>query len=181
MVSYYDNANSDLKVVHCGNAACTSGNTITTVDTEGAVGLYTSIAIGADALPVISYRDGTNADLKVVHCGDVACTTGNTITAVDTAGSVGQDTSITIGADGLPLISYLDETNGALKVLQCGNAACTSGNTASVVDTAGVVGYSSSITIGADGLPVVSYYNVTTNDLFVMHASARGVPYWRSR
>jgi hypothetical protein len=36
---------------------------------------------------------------------------GNVITALDEAGSVGSWISITIGADGLGLISYWDRTN----------------------------------------------------------------------
>ena len=45
--------------------------------------------------------------------------------AVDTAGSVGQTTtSITLGADGLGLISYYDTTNADLKVLHCSNTLC---------------------------------------------------------
>ncbi len=169
VVSYLDGTNADLKVLHCGNAACTSGNTVTPVDTGGAVGWHTSITIGADGLPVVSYSDANNADLKVLHCGNAACTSGNTVTAVDTGGDVGSYTSITIGADGLPVVSYLDGTNADLKVLHCGNAACTSGNTAAAVDTGGEVGWYTSIAIGADGLPVVSYSDITNSDLKVLH------------
>ena len=41
----------------------------TTVDSTGDVGRFTSITVGADANPVISYYDGTNFDLKVVKLG----------------------------------------------------------------------------------------------------------------
>ena len=51
-------------------------------------------------------------------------------------------TSITIGTDGLPVISYFDDTNDDLKVAKCGNAACSSGNTLTTVDSGGTVGYS---------------------------------------
>ena len=44
-----------LKVAKCANTACTGVPTITTVDDLALVGQYTSIAIGTDGLPVISY------------------------------------------------------------------------------------------------------------------------------
>ena len=170
VMSYYDYTNGDLKVLHCGNTACTASNTATAVDSSGFVGEYTSITVGADGLPVISYYDRDNKfDLKVLHCGNAACTSGNTAATVDSTGNVGAYTSITIGADGLPVISYLDQTNIALKVLHCGNAACTAGNTATTVASTGDVGEYTSITVGADGLPVISYYDYTNNDLKVLH------------
>ena len=36
--------------------------------------MYTSVTVGADGLPFISYRDTTNTDLKVAHCSNVSCT-----------------------------------------------------------------------------------------------------------
>ena len=129
VISYRDITNADLKVVKCGNAACSSGNTLTTVDSTGDVGYYTSITLGADNFPVISYRDNTNLDLKVVKCGNAACSSGNTLTTVDSTGNVGYYPSITLGADNFPVISYYDYTNADLKVVKCGNAACSSGNT----------------------------------------------------
>ena len=37
------------------------------------VGQWSSIAIGDDGLPVISYYDATAGDLKVARCGNVRC------------------------------------------------------------------------------------------------------------
>ncbi len=110
-----------------------------------------------------------NGDLKVAHCGDVACTSAST-TTIDSAGVVGSYTSITIGADGLPVISYFDITNSSLKVAHCDDVACTSAST-TTVDSAGVVGRHTSITIGADGLPVVSYRDGSNGDLKVAHCN----------
>ncbi len=170
IISYHGINNTELKILHCGNTACTGGNNITAVDSVGIIGQYTSITIGADGLPLVSYYDnGANDDLKVLHCGDTTCSSGNTITTVDSAGDVGLDTSVIIGMDGLPLVSYIDNTNDDLKILHCGNAACTSGNTSTPIDAASSGGGSTSVNIGMDGLPVVSYYDSANGDLKVLH------------
>ena len=175
VVSYRDatngDLNADLKILHCGNEACTAGNQATIVDSPGGVGTDTSLAIGVDGLPVVSYKDATNFDLKVLHCGNIACTSGNQATSVDTGpANVGSDTSIAIGADGLPLVSYADVTNGDLKVLHCGSAACASGNEINVADPGRVsADTDTSLAFGADGLPVISYYDFDNGDLVILH------------
>lgn len=161
VISYYRYAPAALKVVKCGNASCTTGNTTSIVDnTIGSIGDYagyTSIAIGADGFPVISYEDRVDYDLKVVKCGNAACSAGNLITRVDTgpAGYIGTVSSIAIGSDGLPIISYTSLSGNLVKVVKCGNSSCSAGNVFTDIDT-GWLQYLS-ITIGADGLPLISY------------------------
>ena len=183
VVSYWDGS-SNLKVLHCGDATCETGNTTTVIETPSDDGQSTSIAIGADGLPVVSHWADGGDNLMVVHCGNVACTGDNTVTAADTAGDVGSYSSITVGADGLPVVSYMDRTGGIehLKVLHCGNTACSAGNMSVTVDTEPYTGHSSAITIGADGLPVVSYFDYGHGSLNVLHcANAFCTPYWRRR
>jgi len=171
LISYHDATNGHLKVAHCLDLAC-SVATLTTLGTGG-VGEFTSIAIGADGLGLISYRDGTNGFLKVAHCSNIACSAATHATLGSGGLSdEGYYTSITIGADGLGLISYYDNTSGDLKVAHCSNAACTAAIGATL-DSAGLVGQYTSITIGADGLGLISYYDlaVGTNDLKVAHCS----------
>jgi hypothetical protein len=60
-----------------------------------------------------------------LHYGNPACNSGNTLTTVDNGAAVSEFSSITIGADGLGLISYVDTTNYALKVFHCSNLTCT--------------------------------------------------------
>jgi len=181
LISYYDLTNNNLKVAHCSNVACTSA-TLTTVDSAGDVGYDSSITLGADGFGLISYYDYPNA-LKVAHCSDLACTSA-TLTTVDSAGDI-RFNSITIGADGLPVISYHDLTNGELKVSHCSDVACSVA-TITTVDSVGTSSWiDTSITIGADGLPVISYYDYRPPDppgLKVAHcANEFCVPYARRR
>jgi hypothetical protein len=173
LMSYYDGTNLDLKVAHCADAACTTAS-VATIDTGGIanVGQYTSITIGTDGLGLISYHDVTNGDLKVAHCSNVACSSATTVTVDATAGFVvGLFTSITIGTDGLGLISYRDDTNGNLRVAHCSDAACSAA-TISAIDPGGVdVGRYTSVAIGADGFGLVSYHDTTNGDLKVAHCS----------
>ena len=98
------------------------GFSLITRDGSGDAGQYTSVAIGADGLALISYYDATNRDLKVAHCSNQACTSA-TISSLDRTGDVGQYTSIALGSDDRGLITYYDATNGDLKVAHYANHA----------------------------------------------------------
>jgi hypothetical protein len=87
---------------------------------------------------------------------------------VDADRGVGALTSIARGSDGLGIVSYLDYTNGDLKVLHCSNVDCSQ-STTTRVDTDGIVGDSSSITVGVDGLALVSYRDASNNSLKTAH------------
>jgi hypothetical protein len=127
---------------------------------DGDTGKYNSITIGTDGLPIISYYDVTNADLRVAHCETIDCYPPSTRTTVDSTGDVGQYSSIAIGTDGLPIISYFDTSNTHLKVAHCENQSCTSPATITTVDSSSGVstGQYSSIAIAFDGYPIISYY-----------------------
>ncbi len=170
LISYHDGIAGDLEVAHCSNLACTSA-TITTVDSVGIVGRFSSVTIGADGLGLISYHDETNRDLKVAHCSNTACTAATT-TTVDSDQQVGLDTSITVGKDGLGLISYSHGGFGQLKVAHCSNTAC-SAVTATTHDT-GLVS-DTSLTLGPDGHGLIAYqqfdFGLAKRRLKVAHCS----------
>lgn len=174
VISFYGKGH--LKVLHCGNRACSHGNSSSTVDKQHLVGYSSSITIGADGLPLISYGSNSgaggarqNQHLKVVHCGNRACSRGNTITVVDKHPAVGYDSSVRIGADKRPVISYLDLA-GDLELLRCGNQACTAANTSTKV--AASEDWRAFFAIGRDGLPLIAYGNANDR-LRVLHCGNR--------
>jgi hypothetical protein len=169
----------DLWVAHCKDIACTSA-THTHIARPGAVGngaSYLGIATGANGFGVISYYDRTGEMVKVVVCGNADCTT-RTTSIVDQATNPSnerfdEDTTVTIGLDGLPLISYnrtfLDRP-GQLKVAHCSNPQCTQSTRTVADDGQGGRSFANgSITIGGDGLGVISYWDITNRDLKVAH------------
>jgi len=146
------------------------GSSPITVDATGDTGLYTSMAIGVNGFPVISYYDNTTGDLRVAACSTATCSE-KTLTTVDATGNTGLYTSIAIGVNGFPVISYYDFTNGNLRVAACSTATCST-STLTTVDATGDTGWYTSIAIGVNGFPVISYRDNTNDDLRV------AVPWW---
>ena len=181
LVSYLDNGNGDLQVAHCADPLC-AGSTTTAYDTANNAGYYTALTIGSDGLGLVSYRDASASSLKVAHCDNLACTSA-TLHTVDSTGIEGEYSAITLGIDGLGVISYYDGGGATqdLKVAHCADVTCSSASVVSV-DTPGQVGWNTSITIGSDGLPFVSYRDVTNDRVKGVHCpNVFCVGYFRRR
>ncbi len=158
----------DLLFLHCGNAACTSGNFTAALDSADDVGYFTSLELDSADHPVVAYYDQTSGDLKVLTCQDEICAS-KTISAPDTGGDVGRFASLALDASGNPVVAYSDSTNGNLKVLHCGDATCSANNTITAPDTNGNVGAYASLALDSSGNPVVAYQDVSNLDLKLLH------------
>jgi hypothetical protein len=131
---------------------------IETVDSEGHVGWYTSLALDKDRYPHISYCHNYNRDLKYAYQD----ASGWHIETVDSGWRVGQNTSLALDGDGYPHISYYDEyPNYDLKYAY----QDTSGWHIETVDSEGYVGSHTSLAVDEGGYPHISYYNGSNGDL----------------
>jgi len=169
VIAYKDDFNKTLKVAHCGTDDCSVVSAVTTVDADGNVGSGASIVIGTNGFPLVSYRDDTFRNLKILSCGNLACTEGNSISVADSTGAVNSDTSIWIGIDGLPIVSYRDFLDNFLKVLHCGDATCSADNTFQWVQNNDADGFDSSLAIGIDGFPIASFHGAGATELIIVH------------
>jgi len=130
-----------------------SGWHIESVDQQGNVEQYTSIAIDAFDRPHISYYDDTGEDLKYAFFNG----TEWQLEIVETEGDIGTYTSLVLDSHGNPHISYYDDTNGDLKYA----SRNIFGWSSEVVDSDGDVGRYTSIAIDSAGLPQISYCSYT--------------------
>jgi hypothetical protein len=168
VIAYQDETNRDLKLVRCGDPGCAS-RTVTVVESAGEVGFDVSMVLDAQDRPVIAHHStNPSRDLRLVRCGDPACTALAVATAPDqgdaagAGGDVGLYTSVRLDAQDRPVVAYYENTLGRerLKLLRCGDPACGAGNSVQVVDADGNVGQFASLALAAGDLPVVSYYHL---------------------
>jgi hypothetical protein len=172
---------SNLSVVHCTAVDCSTHGAVTVLDNTSGAGGGTSVTIGGDGLPIISYNGnsgGSNGNLSVVHCTAVDCSTHGTATVLDNTSGAIFSTSVTIGTDGEPIIGYsvsfIFVLNGNLSAVHCTAADCSTHGPATVVDGTPLAGGGPSVIIGTDGLPMISYtaINSGNRNLAVVHCTA---------
>ena len=100
--------------------------------TLDAGGAHSSSTAGPDGFPLVAVFDDSTKSLVVVHCNDAACSTRASTTVDASVADVGRYPSVTIGSDGLGLVSYVDATNGNLDTAHCTNLACTASTRAPI-------------------------------------------------
>jgi hypothetical protein len=166
VITYYDQTNGNLILVHCNDKECKGGDeSVSTIDSTNDTGRYPSLQLDSNGYPMITYQYVTGLDLKYVHCNDVNCAGGDeTFSIIETTSSTGQFPRMVKDGSGFPVIAYYYGTGADLKLVHCGNIDCNSGNQINNVDTGGTVGnefHGTDIVLDATGYPVLSYYDTT--------------------
>jgi hypothetical protein len=163
LIAYYDNVNLDLKLYDCANAACASG-TIRTLDANGDVGQWVSIARRPDGRPVIVYQYNST-DLRFYDCANADCTSGSART-LDSTNVVGGFADVAVRANGNPVIAYYDQTLSDMRVMLCNDSSCNSSSIA-IIGSDGWVGQANSIVVHPGGDASIAHYEVGQGQLRV--------------
>jgi hypothetical protein len=169
VVSYYDQANNVLKVLHCNDPNCVGGDeSITSLDTGG---YGTSLALDAADNPVVSYYGG--GGLRILHCNDPNCVGGDeSITSPFSPAYNAEYTSLALDAAGNPVVSFTSAfVNADPRVVHCNDPNCAGGDE-SITSPDTTDGYKNFTSLALDGAgnPVVSYQDGYNNyDLKVLH------------
>jgi len=157
VIAYYDPLNGDLKLARCSDTTCTAAPTIVALDAgDTRVGAYASLELNSADVPVISYYDEDEDDLKLMKCSDLVCS-APAITSLDTNGDVGTFTSLALNSDDFPVISYaaFDPSPAQVKVAICMDTACVDSTDTGIASPANPV--TSTSLVLRNGSPVVSY------------------------
>lgn len=165
-VAYFDNSNGDLRFLRCRNAIC-SATDRTTVDAEGLVGYFASLAAAPDGDPVISYWDLSENQLKLALCSNVTCSS-KSLVVLDASGNAGSHGSLTVSSDGLPLVVYRDASVSYLKAAHCNTYDCSSVTLTPLVSDGG---FYTAVTVGEDGLPIITHHHSGAGILGVAHCA----------
>jgi len=178
IISYYDDTGPGrgLRAFDCFDVDCFDGEA-RDLTTGRAVGSDTSIAIRANGLPIISYHDQLGGYLMAYRCDDEACSQGSP-RILERMGR-GLLSSVALRPNGLPIISHYDVNQGDLRVYDCFDEDCDSGEghvldgkLSSIPNEEDIVGPFTSIAINAQGLPVISYYDLTNGDLKIFDCTS---------
>ncbi len=149
-----------LRLALCSTIDCSSA-TFKSLAPENAS--HVGIMAARDGSALIAYMaDTTTTDaLKVAKCSNAACV-AVTLTVIDqiSGTSLGQGVKIRAGADGLPVMSYLDFTASSVKLARCSRADCSASTVTTVhAPSPGVsaLGSANGLAISASGTPVLAY------------------------
>ena len=156
-ISYYDFFNANLKYATYNGSSWSNS----TVDSTNGVGKHTSIAVDSNDDLHISYLDSSVGNIKyATHDG-----TNWTTSLVDGAGSVGDYTSLAVDSNGNVHISYFDYSNADLKYATFVDNVNGSGWITSTVDSAGDVGFFTSIAVDSNDDVHISYQDNSNGNL----------------
>jgi hypothetical protein len=169
-----------LRVVDCDDPTCSGGGeTATNVFDGGATdGLQGfSIARGTNGFPIVSFIIRTAEAVVLASCNDASCVGNNETLTAAFNGGVGSaallSSAAAVGSDGLPFIAIVG--TDTLRSTKCNDATCSGDNEIQSVidDPADNLGGNVALVLGLDGLPLITYDNLTATRIKVAKCGTR--------
>lgn len=174
------------KVLKCGNASCSTGNTLTTLPGGGALNGIAA-AVTSDNRPVVSYM--WTRTLLLEKCSNAACTSRTEILVDGATPSgntedpyTGTEQAMTLDTAGIPALVYSKQTSWSsstggyftqsLYFTKCTNINCSAitapiaiSSSPSHAPSGGASGFAGvSMFIPPDNNPIIAYYIYDLND-----------------
>jgi hypothetical protein len=141
-----------LHVLHCGNAQCANGNTVSSLPSDT---MASAIAIDPHGLPVIARVDGTG-NLSVARCRDPACNDVSDTTPLQ--GAEMEFAAVAVPADDRPIVAFVADANWGIRLARCTTPACTAVVEVGVdANPGGWAVNSLELRLASDGAPVLGY------------------------
>lgn len=129
----YENDTSDnIEITSCLDQLCTASTTSALASTGNLA--YVDVVLGREGFPIVAYTNFTDSNLVVLSCRTVDCvgSPAPVKTVIDSVGNVGTGVSITLDADGHPVMAYRDLTNSTTKTARCNNPTCSGSDPATI-------------------------------------------------
>ncbi len=165
-IAYYNGGNGGVEFARCEDPGCSSALRDTIEDAQGfAHGEYLSLGFSANGHPVIAYYDTGDDDLALARCANVDCSGEELLRTLDASvDDTGRGASMQFDADGRPLVAFVNSTTDSLQFARCETPSCVNANV-NVVDggSGNSRGTGADMVLGADGLPVIAYLDVTAD------------------
>jgi len=144
--------NRTPRVVLCGDADCSSGNSTATVGGVDTISSFMNIALLSNDFPVFVYRDAFDMIFVACSIADCSVTTSETLLNGNSGGS---SYNLVIGNDGNPIITHTLTGDDTVEAIFCDTPTCDP--TTNVQRTLLTGAIPTGITIGNDGNPIIGY------------------------
>ena len=160
-IAYGVNDNS-LRLARCADMACNRDTLFQTF--PGAHPTDSAMLTGHNGAALIAYKNDVSGQdsLRLVQCTDVQCSTPSMriLDTVEFGLGLGGGVQMVRGGDGLPVLSYFDQSFGTVKLLRCTRTDCASSTITTVhADSAAVLSTAATtaLAIGAEQTPFIAY------------------------
>lgn len=152
-VAVFAAGDGSLHVLHCGDARCATGNTISTLTADGPAA--SAIAIDPLGLPVVAHVTWAGS-LSVARCADPACS--NAAPTSPLRGAQEEFVAIAVPPDDRPVVAFVSDSDGGIRIARCSTPACNAVDTVRIdANPDGWLVNSLELRLATDGTPVLGY------------------------